>query len=401
MIDNVSQLFKKTKQLVKSLQNEKLKSKTEKRRLHMLEKKINQQHNNSNTRTTVDISTSSVARSTITIIGLITLAYFLLTIKATLVLFFIAAFLSIALNPFVDKLQQYKIPRGIGILLIYVVFIGVAGVVISSFVPILATEIPKLANSVLTWISDFGIDTSSIQAQVSELQKYLTGVQNSLNRESLAAGLDVLSAISQNAITIVKSIAGGVFNFVMILVITFFMTISDDGIKRFMLTLFPRRLHLYIIEKSSAVEEKFGAWVRGQLILMLTIGTVTFIALKIAGVNYAATLATLAGLTELLPYVGPIAAFIPAFILAASQGGFVLALVVAAIYIGIQQLEGNIVVPLVMKKAVGLSPVAVMFAMLVGTSFPDIINPIVGIIISVPIAATISIFVHDYAEKNK
>jgi predicted PurR-regulated permease PerM len=168
-----------------------------------------------------------------------------------------------------------------------------------------------------------------------------------------------------------------------------------------LIALFPKRFHKYINEKGSKVGEKFGAWVRGQITLMAVIGVMIFIALKIAGVNYAATLATLAGFTELIPYVGPIIALIPAVILAASQGGFVLAIIVTAIYIGVQQLEGNLIVPLVMEKAVGLSPVVVMFAMLVGASFPDVINPVVGIIVSVPIATAVSVFVHDWAGKEK
>jgi predicted PurR-regulated permease PerM len=134
---------------------------------------------------------------------------------------------------------------------------------------------------------------------------------------------------------------------------------------------------------------------------MLIIGILTYITLTIAGVHYAVTLAIFAGFCELLPYVGPFLALVPAVILALSQGGPLFMLVVIAIYVGIQQLENNVIVPLVMKKAVGLSPVIIMFAMLVGTSFPKTINPVVGIIISLPIATAISVFVSDYTARKK
>ncbi|MFH1375762.1 MAG: AI-2E family transporter [Patescibacteria group bacterium] len=387
--------------MIKSLRTEAEHNRAEGSRLLALERKMASHTEKSGGRAVVDISTGSVTRATLAILGIIALAWFLLEIKNVLALFFIATFLALSLDPFVDKMQERKIPRAVGILLIYTIFIGITGIVISSFVPILATEIPNLAKAVLGWVAGFGIDTSIIQEQVSDLQNYLANLQSNLSRENIEAGLDVLSVVGQNAFAVLKSIAGGVFSFVMALVIAFFMIIDEDGIKSFLIALFPRRYHRYIFEKGSAVEDKFGAWVRGMVILMISVGLLTYIALKIAGVNYAATLAILAGLTEILPYVGPLIAFIPAVILALSQGGLVFALIVAAIYIGIQQIEGNVLVPLVMRKAVGLSPVIVMFAMLVGASFPETINPIVGIIISVPLATAISVFVRDYVIKEK
>jgi len=403
MIDNFSHLLGKAKRVIKTLREEAVHNRKEGSRLLELEHKLaaaNHEKRNGES-ATIDISTSSVARAALAILGIVTIGWFLLEIKNIIALFFIAAFLALALDPFVDKMQKWKIPRGIGTLLIYIVFVTVTGIVISSFVPILASEIPKLAKAVLDWVAGFGVDTTVIQNQITSFQNYLVGIQQNLNRESLEAGLDILSVIGQNAFAVVKTIAGGVFNFILVFVIAFFMIIDEDGIKSFLIALFPQRFHRYILEKGAAVEDKFGAWVRGQVILMIAIGIITFIALKIAGVNYAATLATLAALTELLPYVGPVIAFIPAVILALSQGGWVLAFVVTLIYIGIQQLEGNVLVPLVMKKAVGLSPVIIMFAMFVGASFPETINPIVGIIISVPIATAISVFVRDYATKKK
>ena len=402
MIDNISQLFGKTKQLLKNLREEALHNREEGSRLLALERKLaTNSKEKDGQHATMDISTSSVARATLAILGILALGWFVLKIKNVISLFFIAIFLALALDPFVDKMQKWKIPRGIGALLIYFIFIGTTGVVISSFVPILASEIPKLATAVLNWVESFGVETTAIQNQITSFQTYLSGIQENLNQENIKAGLNILGTIGQNAFAVVKTIAGGVFNFVLIFVIAFFMIVDEDGIKSFLIALFPQRFHRYLLEKGAAVEDKFGAWVRGQAILMLAMGVLTFIALKIAGVNYAATLATLAALTELLPYVGPLIAFVPAVILALSQGGWFLAFVVTLIYIGIQQLEGNVLVPLVMKKAVGLSPVIVMFAMFVGASFPETINPIVGIIISVPIATAISVFVRDYALKEK
>jgi predicted PurR-regulated permease PerM len=402
MIDNFSHLFGKAKRVLKSLREEAERNREDGSRLLALERKLaTAGEKKGGHQTTVDVSTTSVAKSALAIMGIVALGWFVLEIKNVIALFFVAAFLALSLDPFVDKMQAWKIPRGVGAFLIYLIFLTVTGIVISSFVPILASEIPKLATAVLDWVEGFGIETTAIQSQITGFQEYLSDIQSNLSKENITAGLNVLGTIGQNAFAVVKSIAGGVVNFVLVFVIAFFMIIDEDGIKSFLIALFPQRFHRYILEKGAAVEDKFGAWVRGQAVLMVAMGLLTFIALKIAGVNYAATLATLAALTELLPYVGPVVAFVPAVILALSQGGWFLAFVVTLIYIGIQQLEGNVLVPLVMKKAVGLSPVIVMFAMFVGASFPETINPIVGIIISVPIATAVSVFVRDYATKEK
>ncbi|MFH0776296.1 MAG: AI-2E family transporter [Patescibacteria group bacterium] len=402
MIDNFSGLFGRAKKVLQTLRAEAARSREENKRLLALEKKWAEAANHKDSLpTTVDISTNSVVRATLAILGILALGWFVLQIKDIIALFFIATFLGLALDPFVDAMQRWKIPRAVGTLLIYIIFIAVAGIVISSFVPILANEIPKLAKAVLDWVSGFGIDTSIIQDQITNLQKYLSNIQQNLNRENIQAGLNVLSTVGQNAFAVVETIAGGVLNFVLVFVIAFFMIIDEDGIKSFLIALFPHRYHSYITEKGTAIEDKFGSWVRGQAVLMAAVGILVYVALKIAGVHYAATLGVLAGLTELLPYVGPMIGFVPAAIIALSQGGWFLAFVVALIYFGVQQFEGNLLVPLVMKRAVGLSPVIIMFAMFVGASFPETINPVVGIIISVPIATAISVFVHDYTSRAK
>lgn len=399
MLHKVNKFYQKAQNFLQSLQKESEELKAEEQKLTALEQELKKNHVQ---HTKTELAPGSVAKATLIVIGILALTYFLYEIKHILILLAIAAFLSVAFDPFVDRMQRFKIPRSIGVLIIYTIFFGVTGLMIANFIPILATEIPKLATSVLEWVNlNFNIDTTDIQIKISELQTYLADLQKNLNRENIAAGLDVLGKISQNVFTIIKSVAGGIFSFVIVLTITFFIIVNENGIKEFLVMLFPQKYHPYILEKGEAVEKKFSAWVRGQLILMVVMGFLAFIALKIAGVNYAATLGLLAGLTEFLPYVGPIIAFIPAVILAVSQGGFWLAIIVTLIYIGLQQLEGNILVPLVMKKAVGLSPVVIIVAMLIGASFPETINPIVGIIVSVPIATAISVFVWDYAAKHK
>jgi predicted PurR-regulated permease PerM len=111
--------------------------------------------------------------------------------------------------------------------------------------------------------------------------------------------------------------------------------------------------------------------------------------------EYALTLALLAGFTEFIPVAGPIIAAVPAVLIAVTQQGWWWGVILALVYYAIQWCENNLLVPLIMKRAVGLSPIAILFAMMVAISFPDTLNPILGIILAVPITTIIAIFLED------
>ncbi len=146
---------------------------------------------------------------------------------------------------------------------------------------------------------------------------------------------------------------------------------------------------------------KLAKWARVQLLLCLSIAMLVFIALSILGMPYALTLSLLAGFTEFIPVVGPLLAAIPAILIAVTAKGFLWCLVIGAVYYVIQWCENNLIVPLIMKRAVGLSPVAVMFAILVGISFPTVIHPVLGVILSIPLTSIIAIFLEDLRDMRR
>lgn len=136
------------------------------------------------------------------------------------------------------------------------------------------------------------------------------------------------------------------------------------------------------------VEEKLGAWLRGQVILSLSIGLITWIALTILGIPFALPLAILAGFLEIIPTLGPIIAAIPATIVALAISP-VMALTVIGVYTGIQIAENNFLVPKIMQKAVGLNPVVIIIAILIGGNLMGV----AGALLSIPFAsAAIIIF---------
>jgi predicted PurR-regulated permease PerM len=175
------------------------------------------------------------------------------------------------------------------------------------------------------------------------------------------------------------------------------MAVEKHSVDRFIFAFIPLKHEEYLAHKIMLVQRKIGFWVRGMLIMMLSMGALVFIGLVILRVNYATVLAIIAGILELVPVVGPLIAWLIAVPIVLNQGSFAILLAVTILYFVVQQIEGHVLIPIVMKKVVGLNPIVILFALLVGFEFLGIL----GAVLSVPVATMISIFVNDFFEKPK
>lgn len=174
------------------------------------------------------------------------------------------------------------------------------------------------------------------------------------------------------------------------------MTVGEAGMKEFFRFVAPSKYQPYLVQKINQVQTKLGMWLRGQLILSLIIFALTYLGLTILRVEYALVLALFAGLAEFVPYIGPIISAVPAVFLTFADSP-IKALIVIVLYIVIQQLENQIIVPKVMQKSVGLNPLVVIVVMLVGAK----IAGMAGLILAVPTATIIKIFLGDFFEDRK
>ncbi|MBW2164188.1 MAG: AI-2E family transporter, partial [Deltaproteobacteria bacterium] len=198
----------------------------------------------------------------------------------------------------------------------------------------------------------------------------------------------------------VTGIFGGIFTFFLVLVITFYMAVEENAIKKIVWSIAPKNHQVYVMQLVNRMQKKVGLWLRGQLILSVIIFALTFTALSIVHLftgqmEYALVLALLAGLTEFVPYLGPLIAAIPAVFLALTVSP-VLAIVVALVYYVIQLMENNIIVPKLMQKVIGLNPVVRIAVLLIGFK----VAGVVGAILSIPVATAVSVFIRDIFERN-
>ncbi len=169
-----------------------------------------------------------------------------------------------------------------------------------------------------------------------------------------------------------------------VLAIVFFWLVEHARLQRYALAFLPLERRAGARDAWNAVESRLGLWVRGQLTLMAAIGIATGVAYSLLGLPSALLLALIAAITEAIPIVGPLLGAIPAIVIAATVSPQ-LALVVAGVYVLLQAIEGNVLVPYVMRNAVGISPFLVLVSLLIGGS----VGGFVGALLAVPVAATV------------
>jgi predicted PurR-regulated permease PerM len=283
--------------------------------------------------------------------------WFLIYIHDILYLLFISFILMSALRPLVDRIEKLRIPRAGAILLVYVVLI--------SLIVLGGTVIfPPMINETVRLINNF-------PQYLSPLSPYIK-----INVETL---IQQIAPLGQNVLMVTIGIFSNLISIVTILVFSFYFLHARTHLPGFIELFLGPQISRQAVNIVSRVEERMGAWVRGQIILCLIIGQASFIGLTLLGINYALPLALLAGILEAVPIVGPNISAIPAILVAltVSKG---LALAVAGLYFLIQQLENNVVVPNVMKRTVGLPPLAILLALMIGGR----LGGVLGIIIAVP-----------------
>lgn len=341
----------------------------------------------------IEVSAATIAKATTVVLLLLLLLYFLYQISGILVLLFVSFLLAAALDPLVDFLQKRKIPRSLGVLLIYVAIFCVLGFSLSSLIPLMAKQVIDIGKSV----ADFVQNLTSNSGQNSPLAKQFKPIFDQLYQaiDIKTAATQVQSALQVLA-TQLLNISFGLMNLVLILVLTFFMNVEERALNDFFLSLFPSRYGNYISTRIEAVKEKIGNWLRGQLLLSVVAGVLTYLGLLVLNVEYALTLSVIAGILMVIPVLGRVFAWMFTLPVVLNQSP-ILALWVTIYYFILLQVENNVLVPYIMNKAVGLSPIIIIFAMLVGSQYLGIL----GLVISIPIATSVAIFVKDYMEKAK
>jgi predicted PurR-regulated permease PerM len=327
------------------------------------------------------------------ILLIIIIVYLLIRLKAVwlpildllfqaLVPFIVGGFITYLLHPLIENIHGRGIPRALAILIIYSIFFGGIGYGLYKGIPLFIQQLRDLSENLPGLIETYRGWTKQIHNETSEWpQEIHARVETLLAQAEQSIG---------NLLTMVLNSLKGFINsavvFALIPVIVFYMLKDIEQIKKAVWYITPKRWRSRGVAFLKDVDESLGNYIRGQLFVCLIIGAIAAVALWIAGMKYPLLLGIIIGVTDIIPYFGPIIGAVPAVILAATISVKMIIIVIAIIFV-LQFLEGNILSPLIVGKSLHMHPLVIMFALFLGGEF----GGIVGLILAVPFAAVLKV----------
>lgn len=347
---------------------------------------------------------------------IILLFCFLFYIRDVLLVVLTAVILASGLEPLINFFKRFKLGRVPAVIVSYLgLFVIFAGLVFF-FVPEVLNEtssflqgLPTYLDSTSLWNST-SINSTNVAASQKVVDTISSGISNPAglvqnqikNTGSFGIG-DLLSTIedfssnSSGVFVKVVSIAfGGLLSFILIIVLSFYFSVQEDGVTKFFSLVSPIKHEKYVVDLWKRSQKKIGQWMQGQLLLGVLVGVLIYMGLMILGIKNALLFAIFTGILEIIPVFGPIISSIPPILAAFIDGGITASFLVAGLYLIVQQFESHLIYPLVVRKIVGVSPVIVILAMIVGAQLAGFL----GIVLSVPLISALMEFVDDVEKKK-
>ncbi len=340
----------------------------------------------------ISISTGTMVRAILILLCLV-LAWFLRDlVLVVLTAIVIASFIDSAV-PYFQKIGMNRI---LGIVILYITSLLVLAGMFYLFAPLLITEIYNFS----TFISSYIPNVSFINYFKNEAFSGAKDIVSALSGNfSLTTLLSVSRAfilnLSGGFLQVISVAFGGIFNFILIILVSFYLSIQEKGIENFLRIIIPIQYDDYAVDLWSRSSHKIGLWVRGQMLIGFVVGVLIYLILSLLGIEYALLLAIIAGVMEMVPY-GILVALVPAFAFSYLSNGISNALMVSGAYIIVHQFEVFLFSPLIIKKIVGLSPIVIILSVVTGFELIGFW----GAILSIPTAVVVMEFLNDI-EKDK
>lgn len=359
----------------------------------------------------ITISAGTIIKSLVVLV----VAFLLYKMLDLVLVVLTAVVIASAVEPLIRWFGQYKVRRLFAVIITYICVVLVFSGLLYFFIPPVLDEAsnllgkaPQYLDSVTLWnpLNDTKlIETSKVAGGLSDSLnggKQILGdlssgsVGNSAFGDLISRFRSLTSSASDSIINIASGIFGGVFSFILIIVLSFYLAVQEGGVEKFLKIITPIKNEVYIVDLWKRSQKKIGYWMQGQLLLGIVVGVLVYLGLMILGIQNALILAVLAGVLEIIPVFGPILSAIPAILFGLTDGGLTTGLLVLGLFIIVQQFENHLIYPLVVKKVVGVSPIVVILALIIGGKLAGFL----GILLSVPVTSVLMEFLDDI-QKDK
>ena len=308
---------------------------------------------------TVRLSLRSVLDAVLLVAGVALLFY----IRELIYVFLTAVVISSFVESGVYRFRTFGMGRTLSIILIYFLVLACVGFLVYLFVPVFFAQIGQFTSFVGQYLPG---GVSTLNANAAEYSHFFSNFQA------------IATSASGGVLPFVITIFGGLFNFIVLIVLSFYLSLNERAIETFLRLVTPNANVETVVGVWKRTERKIGLWFQGQLLLGLIVGVLIYLSLLVVGVQYSLLLALFASLMELVPF-GIILAAVPAIASGFAGNGTTGALVVAGIYLVIHELDLNIISPLVVQKVVGISSFVVILAILIGLQVAGFWGAILGV----------------------
>lgn len=338
---------------------------------------------------TITVSTSTFVRALL----VAAIAYAVWLLHGLVLLVLTAIVIASAIEPGVAGMAKHRIPRAIGVLLMYLTVFGGLFFIVYFFLPPILGDAQGLLSSIPQYLDTLNLPVHSLPT----LDSFAGGkAQSTSLLTSIFDIRNALTGTSQGAVRFITIFFGGLFSFGLVVVLSFYFALQETGVEEFLRLITPPTQEEYVVSLWHRAQRKIGLWMQGQILSSLIGGVIAYLGLVILGIPYAFLLAIMTAIAMLVPIFGSFVAALPAVIVAFSTGGISLMLIVAGLYLIINQFEANLIHPLVVNKVVGIPPLLVILALIVGGELAGFL----GVLLAIPVAAALREFLNDY-DKGK
>lgn len=337
-----------------------------------------------------DISVHITTGSVVKILLLLSLAGLLWYLRDIVLIVLSAVVIASAIEPGVHALMRRGLGRLFSVVSIYAAVIGAFCATLFFFLPPVLNDAANLLQQLPATLSTLNLADVTHGLLPGHLASALSSA------DFLRDLSNTLASSTGGVFTTASAFFGGLTSLILIVVFSFYFSVQETGVDDFLRLITPVQHEAYVLDLWKRSQDKIGKWMQGQLILGVIVGVLLYLGLLILGIPHPLLLAVLAAVFELIPVFGQILAAIPAVVLAFTFGGVTEALLVMGLYAIVQQFEAHLIYPVVVKKVVGVPPLLVILALLVGLKLVGFL----GVLLAVPIAGAIQELVNDIEKKK-
>lgn len=305
-------------------------------------------------------------------------------LRTALAAFFISVILAYIINPLVNYLETKRIPRRFGVLIVYVGFILALVLLFVVVLPKTIEELRNLFVALPQWLNEWNARILEASDRIEKMTNLdMTRIMSSGQKQVEA----YLNSLENTFVDKVRSMASGMYaalgrmvSFVLVLILTYYFTVDKNRIKVKLYKAIPSGFRSDILNLASEINAAMMEFVKGKLLLAVIVGLMTMIMLFILGVNFAVAIGLITIIADIIPYIGPFLAFIPAFFFS-FMDSWTKAVWVAVMFFFLQWAENNLFAPKILGKRTGLHPAIVLMCIFIGGGTFGVM----GMILSVPV----------------